>query len=158
MSSVDTSLAESFEMFVTDSGARLQQALMALLGPEVGQDAASDALSYGWQHWKRVSVMDNPAGYLFVVGRSRGRRMLRRPVFPPVRAPADDAPWVEPGLPEALSALSERQRVATVLVHGGGWTYAEVAELLQVDRGTAKKHADRGLEKLRVGMEVNLDA
>jgi DNA-directed RNA polymerase specialized sigma24 family protein len=158
VSSVDTSLAESFEFFVTESGARLQQALMALLGPEVGQDAASDAMSYGWEHWERVSLMDNPDGYLFVVGRSRGRRMLRRPVFPPVRPRSDDEPWIEPGLPAALSALSERQRVATVLVHGGGWTYAEVAELLEVDRGTAKKHADRGLEKLRTGMEVNLDA
>ena len=102
--------------------------------------------------------MKNPAGYLFVVGRSRGRRMLRRPVFPAVRHRADDEPWIEPGLPVALSELSERQRVATVLVHGGGWTYAEVAELLQVDRGTAKKHADRGLKKLRVAMEVTSDA
>ena len=84
--------------------------------------------------------------------------MLRRPVFPPVEPDPEDERWIEPGLPAALSALSERQRMATLLVHGGGWSYAEVAELLQVDRGTVKKHADRGLAKLRVAMEVNLDA
>lgn len=65
---------------------------------------------------------------------------------------------MEPALPDALASLSERQRVATVLVHGAGWTYAEVAGLFDVDRGTIKKHADRGLEKLRAAMEVNVDA
>jgi DNA-directed RNA polymerase specialized sigma24 family protein len=33
-----------------------------------------------------------------------------------------------------------------------------VADLFGLDRGTVKKHADRGLEKLRSAMEVNVDA
>ena len=158
MRGVVTSGSESFSEFVADHGARIQHGLMALLGPEFGRDAAAEALSYGWEHWERVGAMDNAAGYLFVVGRNRGRRMTTRPVFPPVRRPEDGAPWVEPGLPAALASLSERQLVATLLVHGGGWSYLEVADLLGLDRGTVKKHADRGLEKLRSAMEVNVDA
>jgi RNA polymerase sigma-70 factor (ECF subfamily) len=152
------SRSESFTEFVTECGARIQQGLMAALGPELGRDAAAEALSYGWEHWDRVSAMDNPAGYLFVVGNRRGRELDRRLVFPLVLPVDEGAPWVEPGLPDALALLSERQRVATLLVHGGGWTYVEVADLFGVDRGTVKKHADRGLEKLRSAMEVNIDA
>jgi DNA-directed RNA polymerase specialized sigma24 family protein len=153
-----SAIGESFTEFVARCGGRLQQGLMATLGSDLGQDAASEALSYGWEHWERVGAMENPVGYLFTVGRSRGQRLRGRPVFPPAPEPAGGLPWVEPGLPAAIAALSERQRVATLLVHGGDWTYAEVGELMGLDRGTAKKHADRGLAKLRAAMEVDLDA
>jgi DNA-directed RNA polymerase specialized sigma24 family protein len=33
-----------------------------------------------------------------------------------------------------------------------------VAELLGIDRGTVQKHADRAMVKLRVALEVTLDA
>lgn len=131
---------------------------MALLGPDVGSDAAAEALGYAWEHWERVRSMENPAGYLFVVGRNHGRSLSRRPMFPMPRPPDGAEPWVEPALHDAIGSLSERQRVATLLVHGGGWSYAEVADLLGLDRGTVKKHADRGLGKLRSAMEVIVDA
>ncbi len=57
-------------------------------------------------------------------------------------------PCVEPGLPAALSRLSERQRVAVVLLHGLDWTYPEVASLLGLAVSTVQKHAERGLSKL----------
>ena len=161
MRPLGTSRRDSFAEFVAASGAPIQQGLMALLGPELGRDAASEALTYGWEQWERVGAMDNPAGYLFTVGRNRGRRLARRATFPAPPASAelvDGESWVEPGLSDAVAALSERQRVATLLVHGGEWTYTEVAELLGVDRGTVKKHADRGLDKLRATLEVHLDA
>lgn len=159
MEHVDGTSGETFTAFVEAFGDRLRQGLMAALGPDVGGDAASEALGYAWQNWERVQAMENPVGYFFVVGRNTGRRsMRRRPVFPTVSLPEFDMPHVEPGLPDALASLSERQRMATVLVHGGGWTYAELAEMLGLDRGTVKKHADRGLAKLRSALEVNLDA
>lgn len=149
---------ETFTDFVRSAGARVQQALMAALGPEIGSDAASEALAHAWENWERVGAMENPAGYVFTVGRSKGRRIARRPVFPLPSPPVDSSPWVEPALPAAIASLSERQRVVTLLVHGGEWTLAEVAELLGVDRGTVKKHADRGMAKLRSALEVQIDA
>lgn len=153
-----TSTAERFTAFVENSGRRIQHALMAALGPDAGADAAAEALAYGWQHWDRIEAMDNPAGYLYRVGRSRG---ARRPAWSRVddELIVDDAsaPWVEPALTGALGGLSERQRVVTLLVHGGGWTLAEVADLLGLDRGSVKKHAERGLAKLRAALEVSLD-
>lgn len=152
---------EAFSQLVEQQGRQLQHALVAALGPEVGPEAASEALAYGWEHWGRVGGMDNPMGYLFVVGRNWGRRQIRRrsaPPYPPVAVTHHSDPLVEPGLPGALAGLSQRQRVATVLVHGAGWTIAEVAGLLGVDRGTVHKHAERGLRKLRAALEVKIDA
>lgn len=149
--------AESFTRFVKDSGSKIQHALMAALGPDVGSEATSEALAYAWQHWKRIEAMENPAGYVFTVGRSKGRRLMSRPVFPDPPSNRESAPWVEPGLPAALSRLTERQRVVTLLIHGGDWTYSEVAELLGIDRGTVQKHAERAMEKLRAALEVSVD-
>jgi len=152
--------SESFSHLVGECAKQLQNGLIAALGPEMGVEATSEALAYGWEHWERVRAMESPVGFLFTVGRNWGRRQLRRlPVsFPdPIVAVGAD-PLVEPALPGALARLSERQRITTVLVHGAGWTLAEVADLLGVDRGTVHKHAERGLKKLRAAMEVTVDA
>ena len=160
MASVEAA-GEKFSRLVEQRGGHLQHALVAALGPEVGTEATLEALAYGWEHRDRVGGMDNPVGYLFIVGRNWGRRQFRRRTvtrFPAPEAVHQSDPCVEPALPAALAGLSERQRVATVLVHGAGWTTAEVADLLGVDRGTVHKHAERGLRKLRTALGVNSDA
>ena len=121
-------------------------------------DAAAEAFAYAWKNWPRIEEMKNPAGYVYTIGRNAGRRSFRRPSWPTPTNDSRSTPWVEPGLPRALEQLTERQRVATVLIHGGEWTLAEVAELMSVDRGTVQKHADRGIAKLRAALEVNIDA
>ena len=67
------------------------------------------------------------------------------------------SPWVEPGLPRALNTLSERQRVAVVLVCGFGWQLREVADLLGVKTTTVQNHVERGLARLRLDLEVIAD-
>lgn len=148
---------ESFTRFVKDSGSKIQHALIAALGPELGSEATSEALAYAWQHWERIEGMQNPAGYVYTVGRNHGRRLAPRPVFPDPSPPRESSPWVEPGLPSALARLTERQRVVILLIHGGDWTYSEVAELLEIDRGAVRKHAERGMAKLRAALEVSVD-
>ncbi len=149
---------DAFAGFVQERGPGLKHALMAALGTEMGMEAAAEALAYGWEHWDRVSVMDNPAGYLYRVGNNWGTRKLRTRnpglFFPAV---ASHTPWVEPGLPAALAALSPKQRTAVVLVHGAGWTMAEVADLMGVSRGAVGKHVGRALERLRASLEVDDD-
>lgn len=101
--------------------------------------------------------MDNAAGYLYRVGQSAARRHRRTgPLFPVVHH--DELPQVEPGLPEALSHLSEAQRTAVVLLFVLEWTERESADLLGVDRSTVRRHRDRGLAKLRAALEVSADA
>jgi len=146
---VQVSVADGFAEFVTAHESRLRRALTASFGGELGREATADALEYAWEHWDRIRVMENPVGYLYKVGRSRGRRELRRKrvMFDPV----DPAriPDVEPKLPGALAGLSSRQRSVVVLVHGYGWTHSEVAELLGVSRSSVRSHLERGLSSLR---------
>ena len=98
--------------------------------------------------------MDNPAGYLYTVGRDKARRMSKKvsvayPI-PPAAGPA----WVEPGLDSALASLPERQRTVVLLLHGFEWTMSEVAEMLGVSRSTVQKHDERGLRRLRAKLGV----
>ena len=153
--SVGEDRRDRFTRFAREAEPRLRIALAAAVGQELGSDATAEALAYGWEHWERVEEMENPVGYLYRVGRSRvpRRRRLR---LPPV--PVSHIPEVEPGLPAALSKLTDRQRVVVVLVHGFSWKPTEVADLLGVDTPTVATHLRRGLEKLRRSLKVTTHA
>jgi len=56
---------------------------------------------------------------------------------------------VEPGLPGALAALTQRQRSVVVLVHCFEWTLTEVADLLGLSKTTVQNHLERGMASLR---------
>ena len=145
-----------FDTFAREAEPRLRFALVARFGPDIGSQATGDALTHGWRNWDRVQLMENPAGFLYRVGRNRAIRLLPRhgrPRFPAVEPNRD--PWVEPGLPEALSRLTPKQRQAVVLIHAFEWTHVEVAELLGVRPTTVQNHLDRGLAKLRAALKVN---
>ena len=78
----DLTPSESFTSFVEEVEPRLKRALCVGFGIESGVEATADALAYGWEHWERIETMENPAGYLYQVGRSRARkRRTPRPDF-----------------------------------------------------------------------------
>lgn len=140
---------ESFEGFVRDAEPRLRQALSAALGSEPGREATAEALAYSWEHWDRVRSMENPVGYLYVLGRDRGRRAGRRRTTMLMPVDEQRTPWVEPGLPAALSQLPERQRVVVMLLHCFDWTMSEVAEFLGISKSTVQSYSERGMTRLR---------
>jgi len=143
----------TFDECAARCGSRLRAGLVAVYGPEVGTEAAADALAYGWENWPTVEPMDNPTGYLYRVGQSAARR-YRRPqrYLPEVAAPG--LPDFEPGLAPALEVLSEVQRVAVVMVHALGYPLTEVATTLGVSVSTLRTHLRRGMDKLRLALEV----
>lgn len=144
---------ENFTEFARTAEPRLRHALVAALGADHGRDAVSEALMWAWENWGKVQQLDNPIGYLYRLGQRRTFKTLRRqPRLPEV--PTGEFPWIEPELPAALKQLTQSQRTAVLLIHGYGWTYREVAELLDVGLSTVQTHAERGLEKLRSQLEV----
>ncbi|MGB5730955.1 MAG: sigma-70 family RNA polymerase sigma factor [Acidimicrobiia bacterium] len=152
---VDEAKADSFTEFVAANEARVRQSLTAVFGMDRGKEAAADALAYGWEHWDRVSAMENPSGYLYRVGYDRARRMSSKRVgFPPVEDLTE--PWVEPELPRAFAGLPEQQRVAVALLYGYQWSMSEVADHLGVSKATVQTHAERGLRRLRRKLGVRL--
>ena len=101
--------------------------------------------------WLHIALANLP-GYLFRVGQTRSRRR-RQPVLFAVPDATEHA--FEPGLPAALASLSQRQRLAVVLVHGYGYTLREVAELTGIRPTTVQNHLTRGLSRLRATMGVS---
>ena len=152
----DRAVGAAFEVFVKETETRLREALSASLGSERGREATAEALSYAWEHWHRIRAMDNPTGYLYVLGRDRGRKSARSRTV--ALLPADPAriPWVEPGLVGALEELPERQRTVVMLLYCFEWTMGETATLLGLSKSTVQSHAERGLAKLRrrLGVET----
>lgn len=139
-----------FEEFEADHLVRLRIALVSAFGRELGDEVVADAVSYAWEHRERLAGMSNAVGYLFRVGQSasrRHRRWRRRPVLPPVSPERE--PVIDPDLPAALGRLSERQRVAVVLVHVNDWTFDEAADAMGVDVSTVRTHVARALVRLR---------
>lgn len=146
----------TFDEFARRDGARLRAGLVAAYGPDVGADAAAEALAYGFEHWNRLSSMNNPTGYLYRVGQTEARRQFRPGGYLPVR-PAAGMPDFEPALAPALESLTEPQRVGVVLVHALGWSQVEAAALLDVDVSTLRTHIARAMTKLRAALEVTSD-
>lgn len=154
MVSSEAPTTDSFTSFFLGSEPRLRHALISSCGREVGREAAADAFEYAWLHWDRVEAMDHPVAYLYRVGRSAARKYRQRSaVGDPT--PTDRDPWVEPHLEQVLLRLSERQRTAVVLRHSFAYTFEEIAEVMGVSVSSVQKHVERGLEKLRKGLEVS---
>ena len=143
---------DAFGGFMENTEPRLHRALVARLGWETGREATAEALAFAWEHWAKVSQMDNPAGYLYRVGTSRVRQRRSGAIF---AAQDEGAHWFEPSLGPSLAALSERQRICVILVHGYGWTAREVAEMTGIKTSTVQSHVERGLAHLREQLKVD---
>jgi RNA polymerase sigma factor (sigma-70 family) len=144
-----------FAQFVAVDAPRLRQVLVARYGHEVGGEAFAEAIAWAWEQRDRLENMANPVGYLYRVGQSATRRHHRwtrnvslidadRPVA--AEPPDED-------LLRALATLKHAQRVAVVLVHSHGWSYGEVAEVLDVSTDAVRNHVHRGLRRLRALLE-----
>ena len=144
-----------FEVFAADVRQRLVRAFVPSRGVDGAVDAAAEALAYAFEHWARVREMENPAGYLYRVGKSRTR------VRQPLRLPVPESiglPDVEPGLIPALMRLPETQRTAVWLVHACDWRYVEVAEAMDTSVSMVGNHVSRALDALRRALEVDAHA
>jgi RNA polymerase sigma factor (sigma-70 family) len=141
-----------FRLFLAWAEPRLRRALMAAYGVDRGREATAEALAAAWERWEQVRKMGNPLGYCYRVGQSRTRVHKLRVVYSP---PEDSERWVEPGLPDALASLPERQRVAVVLTCGYGLPVSEVADLMGNRPSTVRTHVTRGLAGLRRSLNVS---
>jgi RNA polymerase sigma factor (sigma-70 family) len=149
---------QDFDRVVSPIAATVRRGLVAEFGVEIGSDVAAEALAWAWEHLDRLAATTNPAGYLYRVGQSAARRHLRwrrgRATFPaqPTWA-AVNAPEFDDAMVDALRALKPAQRVAVLLVHGYGFSYRDVAGLLDISEAAVTNHVHRGLARLRMILE-----
>lgn len=162
LSVVVSELTDDFAVFFDATERRLRLALTGAFGIEAGREAAAEALAWGWQNWDRVQRMDNPVGYLYRVGKTAALRAADHDARSDsmgveVHPSAWELPSFEPNLAKFLAELPEQQRVSVWMVHGLGFTYQEVADLLDCSRPTVGTHVRRGLSKLRHHIGVDSD-
>jgi RNA polymerase sigma factor (sigma-70 family) len=128
------------------------------------EDLAQFAFARAYRDWRRVSAMDRPVGWVYVVALNRGRRELRRAhpeqELETLAGIADPAATVATALTvqAALETLTTRQRAAIVLRYGSDLSLAEVASAMGCALGTVKATLHQALRRLRIELdEVNDD-
>ncbi len=130
----------------------MRPVLWSRWGIEVGSDLCAEVEEYAWSNRDRLAEMDNPLGYLYRVAQSKSRRYsrwLRRTSFPDT---FPDIATEDPELHEVLhllAVLSDDQRACVLLVHGFGWAYSDVADVLGMSRAAVNNHVHRGLTRIR---------
>jgi RNA polymerase sigma factor (sigma-70 family) len=139
----------AFEESLDSEWSQVRRALLARWGAEIGSDAWSDVVVWAWEHRERLADMTNPAGYLYRVGQSAAKRQLRWYQSPPLLTEPSSVDGYDGDVFAALERLKPRQRVAVLLVHGHGASYAEAADVLGVSVAAVTNYVHRGMRQLR---------
>lgn len=144
--------------------ARLVQALSVVDGPEAAADAVQEAFIAADRRWRRISRLDDPAGWVRRVAVNRllnGRRNHRRrtELLAAVRPVAEaELQPLDLDLLAAIRALPTQQRLVVCLHHLGGYRVDDVAADLGIAPGTVKSHLHDARRSLRRTLEVADDA
>jgi RNA polymerase sigma-70 factor (ECF subfamily) len=152
--------AVGFEAFFAAHADAVVRALNAALGDRArAEDVAQEAFAAAYRKWSRVSAMERPVAWVFVVAMNRARRDLRResaapqlPAVDLVRDPADPA-TARVTVLNGLARLARRQRAAVVLRYLADLQIAEVAAAMGCSVGTAKATLHAALANLRVRVD-----
>lgn len=133
--------------------------------PSISEDVAAEAFTRALVDWPKVRDLPHRDAWVLRVTANVAVDHVRRR-RPEVASSVDEAAVLAldgsgggPGIDEAavlrvsladaLGRLPRRQREAVVLRHLAGLTPDEVAEAMGVSRNSAKKHLQRGLDRLR---------
>jgi RNA polymerase sigma-70 factor (sigma-E family) len=148
------------EFFAVHYRAVCRSLQLAIGDPGRAEDLAQDAFAKACKRWRRVSVMERPATWVYVVAVNAERKRLRNvsraldtsPVVSEVR---DGATAVDARLDvrQALGRLAPRQRMAVVLRYLVGLRTSEIAEAMGCAEGTVKSTIDAALRRLRIDLE-----
>jgi RNA polymerase sigma-70 factor (ECF subfamily) len=151
----------SFETFFHDTHQRLFGGLCLVTGNRhEAEEVMQDAFLKLWERWGRVSLMEDPTGFLFSTAmnlvRSRYRRTvlaLRRTVA--LTASVDDFAAVEDRdeVVRILRPLSPAERASIVLTTMFGFSSEEAARILGVKSATVRAHATRARAGARARTE-----
>ncbi len=156
----------SFEAFFAEHYASVFRGLaVAFRDPLLAEDAAQEAFTRAYARWERVSSMDRPAGWTYVVA-VRVARRRRRDVFgarrTAIRDVADEV-VDRVTMQAAIDELPPRQRLALVLRHYADLPLDDIADAMGCAVGTVKSTLNAAHTRLQVGLddeipEVELDA
>lgn len=141
-----------FDAFYRESWDGVYRVLAVLFrDADLAAEATDEAMTRALERWPSVSEHDNPAGWVYVVGRNWAlTRLRKRKRESNVEAEIAVAPVErDVTLDRAVAALPMRLREVIVLHYLVDLTHAEIARVLRVPEGTVKSRLSRGLARLR---------
>ena len=147
----------AFKAFYRSEAEGLYRALTLAVGNiDLAREATDEGFVRAYQHWRKISAYDNPAGWVYRVSlnwaRSRMRKTKREVITSDVHELSSG--WsADPGLIDAVQQLPLEFRSVVVLRYLMQWSTAEVSEALGVPSGTVKSRLSRALDQLRASLD-----
>ena len=158
-----------YERFIRPIEDQMMSAVWGVTqNPEDAEEAFQEALSVLWRKWRHVRAHPNPRALIlricfnsgYDVLRKRSRRQRREitaetSVLEDVRAAASSpsetlaARERESAVLGAISRLTRNQAAAVVMKLWEGCSHSDIAEALGCRDATARKHLERGRQRLR---------
>jgi RNA polymerase sigma-70 factor (ECF subfamily) len=131
---------------------------------EQAAEVVQEAFVRAYTRWRRVSSLDDPAGWIRRVAvnlaldqsrrRSRGRRALERlGARTPTTSLAADAHLPQDDVHAALATLPPQQRLAMSLFYLEDLSVNEVADAMRLSAGAVKYHLNQGRIAMRQRLE-----
>ena len=154
---------EGYEDFFSACFDPIRRSLTLAFGDAaLAEDAAQEAFARAYRRWARVSAMDDPSAWVYVVAVNVARRASRRQ--PPrsigERAGAADvAGSVTTSITAMtlLSHLTPRQRTAVVLRYLADLRYADIGRAMGCAETTARATVHQALQRLRADVKEDRD-
>jgi RNA polymerase sigma-70 factor, ECF subfamily len=155
----------TFEEFFVERYGEVVRCMRLVVGDSTrAEELAEEAFVRAFRHWSRVSRLDRPVAWVYVVACNEARRAWRREQRVPKwwsgterRVVEDAAGTVATVLDvrAALTQLGERQRAAVVLRYFADLPLAEIAAVMGCATGTVKATLHQALDRLRIELEVS---
>lgn len=149
--------SSSFEAFYNEHYDSVRRSLCAAFRDAlVAEEAAQESFTRAYMHWRRVSQMDRPDGWVYVVAvRVATRRSPRLRVRDARTSEVDIADGVvtHEMLRSAIEQLPQRQRLAIVLRYLADLPVDDVAAAMGCAAGTVKSTLHAALARLQVGLD-----
>jgi RNA polymerase sigma factor (sigma-70 family) len=146
----------SFEAFYDERYDAVRRSLSAAFrDPLLAEEAAQEAFTRAYMHWRRVSQMDRPDGWVYVVAVRVAARRRPGHAADAESSTEDLAEDVvnEAMLRAAIDRLPERQRLAIVLRYLADLPVDDVAAAMSCAPGTVKSTLHSALARLHVDLD-----
>lgn len=133
-------------------------AYLILGDPEDAKEIAQEAFVRAFQHWRKVSGLDRPEGWLHRVAANlaiSARRRRRTVWLEPERPVAEPEP-PDDQLHAALATLTPSQRAVIAMRFYLDWSVDETARALRKRPGTVRALTHQGMERLRMSLGEEL--
>jgi RNA polymerase sigma-70 factor (ECF subfamily) len=152
---------QDFDLFFATQHPRLFSMLCLTTGDRHEADEiAQEAFLRVWERWHRVSVMQEPAGYLYAIAMNVFRKRYRRAKLASrIQIGAHDADDIYDEIDQretlsvALRALTPQQRAAVILTTMLGFRSEEAGRMLGIKDSTVRVLANRARAHLRTTVE-----